>query len=125
MIGHDNTTSSLELDEVGKKLFGKRWLGVVPSDRVPPRRPDSYLIANLHTAAMPGLHWVCRYVDEHGNSAWHDPLSAYRNRRPTKSLIDTCDAGPMRNPLRTIKNPVKTTVGNGVWRLFAWHSRVR
>ena len=39
------------------------------------RRPDSYLIANLHTAAMPGLHWVCRYVDKHGNSAWHDPLA--------------------------------------------------
>jgi hypothetical protein len=45
MIGHNDTTSSLELDEVGRKLFGKRWLGVVPSDRVPPRRPDSYLIA--------------------------------------------------------------------------------
>ena len=75
MIGHDDTTSSLELDKAGKKLFGKRWLGVVPSDRVPPRRPDSYLIANLHTAAMPGLHWVCRYVDSDGNSAWHDPLA--------------------------------------------------
>ena len=75
MIGHDDTTSSLELDRVGKKLFGKQWLGVVPSDRVPSRRPNSYLIANLHTAAMPGLHWVCRYVDENGNSAWHDPLA--------------------------------------------------
>ena len=25
---------------------------------------------------MPGLHWVCRYVDKAGNSAWHDPLAA-------------------------------------------------
>ncbi len=65
----------MELDKVGKKLFGKRWLGVVPSDRVPPRRPDPYFIANLHTAVMPGLHWVCSYVDSDGNSAWHDPLA--------------------------------------------------
>ena len=76
MIGHGDTTSSLELDAAGKKLFGSRWLGVVPSDRVPSRRPDSYIIANLHTSTMPGLHWVCRYVDKAGNSAWHDPLAA-------------------------------------------------
>ena len=78
-IGHDHTTSAHELERVAQGLFGRRWQGVVPSNRIPAGKPDSFLIANLQTDAPgnPGSHWVCRYTNEDGLCAWHDPLGEH------------------------------------------------
>jgi hypothetical protein len=56
-------------------MFKSKWLGVVPRDRIPPRKPDSYLICNLDDSGKQTLfHWVCRYVTPQGKAIWHDPL---------------------------------------------------
>ena len=77
-IGHAHTTGSQELERVGQGLFGSKWLGVVPSDMIPARRRDSYLICNLDKSrgggGSGGFHWVCRYVTPQGEALWHDPL---------------------------------------------------
>ena len=73
-VGHGSTTGSHDLERVGQGVFRKGWLGVVPRDMIPARRPSSYLICNLDTSRGPGTHWVCRYVDGRGKAAWHDPL---------------------------------------------------
>ena len=75
LVGHGRTTSSVQLDAAGQRLFGERWAGCVPSDRVPPRRPDTFLISNLLASDTGGSHWVCRYVSPDGESAWYDPLA--------------------------------------------------
>jgi hypothetical protein len=74
-IGHADTTNSQELDRVGRDLFKTKWLGVVPRDRIPPRKKDSYLICNLDDSGKQTIfHWVCRYVTKEGKALWHDPL---------------------------------------------------
>jgi hypothetical protein len=74
-IGHGRTTNSHELERVGQGLFQRKWLGVVPRDKIPPRKPDSYLICNLDDSGTQTLyHWVCRYVTPQGKAIWHDPL---------------------------------------------------
>ena len=74
-IGHGRTTSSHELERVGQGLFKHGWQGVVPRDRIPARKPNTYLICNLDQSGKQKLfHWVCRYVDSEGTVAWHDPL---------------------------------------------------
>ena len=51
----------------------------MPSNRIPAGKPDSFLIANLQADAPgnPGSHWVHRYTNEDGISAWHDPLGTH------------------------------------------------
>jgi hypothetical protein len=56
-------------------MFKSKWLGVVPRDRIPPRKKDSYLICNLDDSGKQTIfHWVCRYVTPKGEALWHDPL---------------------------------------------------
>ena len=73
-VGHGSTTGSHDLERVGQGVFRKGWLGVVPRDMIPARRPNSFLVCNLDTSRQSGTHWVCRYVDGRGKAAWHDPL---------------------------------------------------
>eukprot|EP01047_Picozoa_sp_COSAG01_P025527 COSAG01_NODE_1616_length_9720_cov_16.818314_8_plen_139_part_00 len=74
-IGHADTTNSQELDRVGRDLFKTKWLAVVPRDKVPARKKDSYLICNLDDSGKQTIfHWVCRYVTKEGEALWHDPL---------------------------------------------------
>jgi hypothetical protein len=74
-IGHAGTTNSHELDRVGADMFKGKFLGIVPRDRIPPRKKDSYLIANLDDSGKQSIyHWVCRYVTPKGEALWHDPL---------------------------------------------------
>jgi hypothetical protein len=74
-IGHAGTTNSHELDRVGADLFKGKFLGIVPRDKIPARRKDSYLIANLDDSGKQSIyHWVCRYVTPNGEALWHDPL---------------------------------------------------
>ena len=56
-------TNSLQLDKLGKELFGKDWGGVHPSDMV--RKPKDgetrYSIANVDDHTQPGSHWIGMY----------------------------------------------------------------
>ena len=56
---HDQTTSNVELERMGRQLFGKKFHGVFASDGFPAltsRRP--YAIVNTKTAASGGEHWL-------------------------------------------------------------------
>lgn len=52
-----------------KKRCGKTFVGVFASDRLPgslpPRRP-LILVANTDPHTKNGEHWVCLYIDNHG-----------------------------------------------------------
>jgi hypothetical protein len=52
----DDKTSDLQLNQIGKSLFGRKWNGVFASNESYPS--TGYSIVNLDTAGEPGSHWV-------------------------------------------------------------------
>lgn len=52
---------SKELNMLGRKLFGKRFVGVFPKDRQPSLKRGECLIFNLDKHNLPGSHWVAKY----------------------------------------------------------------
>ena len=52
-------TNSLQLDKLGKELFGKEWGGVHPSDMVrkPKEGETKYWVGNVDDRTQPGSHW--------------------------------------------------------------------
>ena len=58
-LSGDKTTYLSELNGIGKKLFGVKFKGVFPSDKIPKLNDLSpYAILNLDTTKQPGSHWV-------------------------------------------------------------------
>jgi len=58
LIGND-TTWLHELDKAGKKLFGTKFSGVYPSDKIPKlTKSKCYCILNLDKSGEPGSHWI-------------------------------------------------------------------
>lgn len=64
LIGHNNTTFDGELDVVGKKLFGRKFRGVFPSDKIPTLKESEMAILNLDESDEPGTHWVAVYKND-------------------------------------------------------------
>jgi hypothetical protein len=71
-IGHKlvgiDTTYIDELKGVGKKLFGEKFVGVYPSDRIPRLKNNEYVILNLDKEGEAGSHWVA--VVKHNNKSY-------------------------------------------------------
>lgn len=58
----NTTTYENQLNEYGRKLFGRRFLGVFSSDKLPRRLKSRQMyIANLDPSSQPGSHWVGAY----------------------------------------------------------------
>lgn len=60
-FGHNNTTTTDELNIIGGELFGRKYLGTFAQDALPPeiyKKPSKYAIINVDTKGMPGSHWV-------------------------------------------------------------------
>ena len=63
------TTYLGQLDKAGKDIFGSRFHGVYPSDKIPKltdRKP--YAILNLDRSDEPGSHWIAlaKVIDNRG-----------------------------------------------------------
>ena len=68
-ISGDHTTYLTELLGIGKKLFGIKFKGVYPSDKIPKLNDLSpYAILNLDTSKESGSHWVA--IAKHGNNTY-------------------------------------------------------
>jgi hypothetical protein len=71
-------TSDHQLNIVGKRLFGKSWLGVFSSDVLPNQlmknvKPGkNYGIINVDGRNEPGSHWLSIFIDTTvENAKWH------------------------------------------------------
>lgn len=72
VIGHGHTTSSLELNQVGEKMFGNSWDGALGRNEVQKKYNGGVALVNMDKRqyGLPsGTHWVC-LVDNH----YYDPL---------------------------------------------------
>ena len=60
-FGHNKTTTTSELNSIGKELFGNKYLGTFAQDQLPSKiyeAPSKYAIINVDTTGLPGTHWV-------------------------------------------------------------------
>ena len=61
------TTTDVQLDRLGKKLFGRSWLGVYPSDKDIMKNVKNlrlyYGIINVDRSYEPGSHWIAIIYD--------------------------------------------------------------
>jgi hypothetical protein len=71
-IGHkllgSDTTYVDDLNDVGKRLFGNKFVGVFPSNRIPRLKNNQYVILNLDEEGELGSHWVA--VVKHKNKSF-------------------------------------------------------
>ena len=90
-VGHDQTTSTSELERVCYPLFGSEFLGVHAQDRTPvPHGHRTYTIINLDTTGMPGSHWVARYTEGDVHALYDSYARAAREIMPLhRALVDT------------------------------------
>lgn len=58
---HNNTSTNVELNKLGKEIFGKQFIGVYSIDTIPSYKNDKTLIFNLDTSDKPGSHWCGLY----------------------------------------------------------------
>ena len=90
MFGHENVTNTSELQKIGMKLFGSKFLGVFSQDCLPlsSMKNGRYAIINvdkkrdLRGNLNRGSHWVA--ISSYGDSK----LMVYDSfGRPTKKLL--------------------------------------
>lgn len=65
-FGHNLTTYDYQLDEYCKMIFGDKWKGVYPIDKIPSPLKDGYYIINLDKSYETGSHWcsICKKGDK-------------------------------------------------------------
>lgn len=76
LLSKDTVTRGSELEEVGKDLFGTKFLGIYCSDEEIPA--DGYCIVNTDVKGNPGEHWMATtdggytIYDSFGREKWND-----------------------------------------------------
>ena len=50
--------SSVEIYEIGKKLFGNKFKGVYPLEKIPKYLKNGFYVINTQTSNLPGEHWL-------------------------------------------------------------------
>jgi hypothetical protein len=87
LLGND-TTYLDELNRVGKRLFGGKFKGVFPSNRIPRLKHNEYVILNLDKEGEAGSHWVA--LVKHNNKSY---LYDSFGRRASKIIPDLLKSG--------------------------------
>jgi len=72
LVGHAHTTGSIQLNQVGEKLFGELWDGALGRNEVQQKYKGGVALVNMDKkqyGQASGTHWVC-LVKGH----FYDPL---------------------------------------------------
>ena len=72
IMGKDTQTSNIELNAIGNRIFGKKYIGTFSSDKIPKLKKNQMCIANLDTSTQPGSHWVSLFCNEYGRCYFYD-----------------------------------------------------
>ena len=60
LIG-SKSTDNMELSRIGTYLFGKKFVGVYSSDKMPTLKNNEMCIVNTDDSKSPGMHWIACY----------------------------------------------------------------
>ena len=64
----DGLTSNIQLDKLGKSLFGDRYKGAVMSDQIPRLKNNEMCIINTDPSTKKGMHWIG--ITKHDNKIY-------------------------------------------------------
>ena len=79
LVGNKITYGS-DLEKAGKKLFGNKFVGVYPSDKIPTLSPSKkYTILNLDKSNEGGSHWIGAVYDK-GDIVCYDSYARKANK---------------------------------------------
>ncbi len=78
---NNGTTFSSDLERTAKRMLGAKFLGVVPSDKIPKMADGTYIISNLDNSYQSGSHWIS-IVKDGKNLLVYDSFG-----RPGKRII--------------------------------------
>ena len=64
LLSDIDSTNNIQLDRLCNELFGSKFYGVYPSDKIPNLNfHKKYCILNLDKSNQPGSHWVACVLD--------------------------------------------------------------
>lgn len=96
IIGHNETTSNFDLNKVGNLLFGSKFLGCYPIDKIPKlNNLTPYCILNLDTSRQSGSHWISvvfhndKYYIYDSFARCHTRIIDKKYTKQLKSIINT------------------------------------
>ena len=105
MFGIKHTTYSDDLDYIGKKILGDKFVGVFPSDKIPKLKNDTYCILNLDNSSEAGSHWIAIYKDNLNETYVYDSFGR-SNKIIIPSLIKSGN-GKIKDTDRDIEQKLK------------------
>ena len=101
--------NSDELRILGKRLFGKPFLGVFPLDILPKNlRVPSYFIVNTHTINLPGEHWLAVAYQKKGEI---DVFDSFGHYYPPSLIKHLKRYGRLNLNRKRIQHPLTNTCG--------------
>lgn len=98
------TTTGIELERMGQKLFGGKFHGVYASDQIPQMQPNQYAILNLDPSHKPGVHWVA-YVKGNNRQYLYDSFGrqslkiAGTLRQKSSGILEQTESDPEQKKL--------------------------
>ena len=66
LVGHRRAMYASELEELGRSLFGTRWIGVHNQASYRPRKGSYAIVNTAYTNTSPGIHWIAAYCSPAG-----------------------------------------------------------
>jgi hypothetical protein len=64
LLSDIDSTNNIQLDRLCNELFGSKFYGVFPSDKIPKLNfHKKYCILNLDKSNQPGSHWIACVLD--------------------------------------------------------------
>ena len=89
-LGHNTTTTDMELNRYCNAVFGNKFKGVYPKDKIPKLQNNESCIFNLDTSEMPGSHWIGLYKNGKKNIVYDSfGRTSKELNIPLKKYIDT------------------------------------
>lgn len=68
LLNNKGTTNNIELNRLCSELFGGKFHGVYPSDKIPNLNfHKNYCILNLDKSSQPGSHWIACVLDSNND----------------------------------------------------------
>ena len=110
-MNNSGTTNNVELDQFGKKLFGKKYIGTYPANTFveevfPSMKNDEACIVNTQNHGENGEHWLAliRHNDKlYAYDSYGQPIQTYNPifKKLGKIMQDTKDSEQKYIPLET------------------------
>ena len=115
----NSTTYLSDLTAIGKKIFGSKYKGTFPSDKIPKLTDKSpYAILNLDKSTEPGSHWIAIAKHPKNNNTLVYDSFGRKGSTIIKSLTYSGNGEIINSDLKDNEQKIEET--NCGSRVIAW-----